>query len=45
MNLRRLVILRLIRYKAYNNKLVLVNNRGKCEYTLLFRLLYLASNI
>ena len=45
MNLRYLVILRLIRYKAYDNKLVFVNNRGKCEYTLLFRLLYLASNI
>ena len=45
MDLRRLVILRLIRYKAYNNKLVPVNNRGKCEYTLLFRLLYLTSNI
>ena len=45
MNSRRLIILRLIRYKAYNNKLVPVNNRGKYEYTLLFRLLYLASNI
>ena len=45
MNLRYLVILRLIRYKTYNNKLVLVNNRGKYEYTLLFRLLYLVSNI
>ena len=45
MNLRRLVILRLIRYKAYNNKLVPVNNRGKYKYTLLFRSLYLASNI
>ena len=45
MDLRRLVVLRLIRYKAYNNKLVLVNNRSKCEHTLLFRLLYLVSNI
>ena len=45
MDLRYLVILRLIRYKTYNNKLVPINNRGKCEYTLLFRLLYLASNI
>ena len=45
MNLRYLIILRLIRYKTYNNKLVPVNNRGKCKYTLLFRLLYLASNI
>ena len=45
MNSRYLIILRLIRYKAYNNNLVLVNNRGKCEYILLFRLLYLASDI
>ena len=45
MNLRYLVISRLIRYKTYNNKLVLVNNRSKYKYTLLFRLLYLASNI
>ena len=45
MNLRYLVILRLIRYKTYNNKLVLVNNRDKYEYTLLFRLLYLVNNI
>ena len=45
MNLRYLIVSRLIRYKAYNNKLVLVNNRGKYEYTLLSRLLCLASNI
>ena len=45
MNLRYLVILRLIRYKTYNNKLILINNRGKCEHTLLFRLLYLINNI
>ena len=45
MNLRYLVILRLIRYKTYNNKLVPVNNRGKYEYTLLSRLLYLINNI
>ena len=45
MNLRYLIISRLIYYKTYNNKLVPVNNRGKYEYILLFRLLYLASNI
>ena len=45
MDLRHLVILRLIRYKAYNNKLIFVSNRSKCEYTLLFRLLYLINNI
>ena len=31
MNSRYLIVLRLIRYKAYNNKLVPVNNRGKCK--------------
>ena len=34
----------LIRYIIYNNKLVFVNNRDKCEYNLLFRLLYLINN-
>ena len=45
MNLYYLIILILIRYKIYNNKFVLFNNRGKYKYNLLYRLLYLFNNI
>ena len=31
----------LTRYITYNNKFIFFNNRDKCEYTLLYRLLYL----
>ena len=45
MNLRYLTILILIYYKTYNNKLALFNNRNKCEYNLLYYLLYLFNYI
>ena len=45
MNSHYLIILILIHYKIYDDKFTLFNNRGKCEYNLLYHLLYLFNNI